>query len=51
MHDYVHWHCTIDYCVKLIFVNETFCKKLLLFHTEREMNSGKGVLSGKQNSP
>ena len=23
MHDYVHWHCSIDYCVKLCLVDET----------------------------
>ena len=34
MHDYVHWHCSIDYCVKISLVNETLCKTLLLFHRE-----------------
>ena len=35
MHDnYLHWHCFIDYCVKLILINKNLCKKLLLFHTE-----------------
>ena len=29
MHDYVHWHCSIDYCVKLSLVEEALCKKLL----------------------
>ena len=24
-HDYVHWHCSINYCVKLCLVNETLC--------------------------
>ena len=27
MHDYVQWHCSIDYCVKLSFVDKTLCKK------------------------
>ena len=34
VYDYVHWHCTIDYGVKLILVDENLYEKLLLFHTE-----------------
>ena len=34
MHDYVHWHCSIDYCVKLSLVDETLFKNLLTFHKE-----------------
>ena len=34
MHDYVHWHCSIDYRVKLSLVYETLCPKLLSFHKE-----------------
>ena len=35
MHDYVHWHCSINYCVKLSLINETLCKKKMLsFHKE-----------------
>ena len=34
MHDYMHWHCSIDYCVELSLVDETLCKKLLSFHKE-----------------
>ena len=34
LHEYVYWHCFIDYCVKLSFVNETLCKKWLSFHKE-----------------
>ena len=26
MHDYVHWYCPINYCVKLILVDENVCK-------------------------
>ena len=26
MHDYVVFHCSIDYCVKLSLVHETFCE-------------------------
>ena len=33
MHDYVHWHCSIDYCVKLSLVNKTY-GKTALFHPE-----------------
>ena len=25
MHDYVHWHCSIDYCVKFILINKNLC--------------------------
>ena len=28
----VHWHCSIDYSVKLSLVDETLCKHLLSFH-------------------
>ena len=28
MHDYMHWHYSMDCCVKLILVN--FCKKIFL---------------------
>ena len=34
MHDYVHRHCSIDYCIKLSLVYETLCPKLLSFHKE-----------------
>ena len=34
MHDYVHWHCSIDYCVKLSLVYEILCPKSLSFHKE-----------------
>ena len=34
MHDYVHWHCSIDNCGKTSLVGETLCKKLLSFHQE-----------------
>ena len=35
MHDsYVHWHCSIDCCVKLSLVDETLCKKWLSFYKE-----------------
>ena len=34
MYDCVHWHCYIDYCVKLILVDKNLLGKLLLFHTE-----------------
>ena len=34
MHGYVHWHCSIDYCVKLNLGDKTLCKKLLLFDKE-----------------
>ena len=33
MHNCVNWHCSKDYCVKSILVNETFIRKLLC-HTE-----------------
>ena len=26
MYKYVHWHCSIDYCVKLSLVDETLCE-------------------------
>ena len=26
MHDYVHWHCSTDYCVKVILVDENLCE-------------------------
>ena len=35
MHDYVHWHCSIDYCVKLSLVDKTFCIKNS-FHSIRK---------------
>ena len=25
-HDYVHWHCSTDYCVELILVNKILCE-------------------------
>ena len=34
MHDYVYWHCSIDFCVKSSLVYKTLCKKLLSFHKE-----------------
>ena len=34
MHDCVHWHCSIDYYVKLSLVDETLCKKMFSFHKE-----------------
>ena len=34
MHYYVYWHSSIDYCIKLSFMGETLCKKLLSFHKE-----------------
>ena len=34
MHDYVHWHRSIDYCVELILIDKNLCENLLLFHTE-----------------
>ena len=30
MHD-LYWHCSLDYCVKLVFVNETSCKNCFYF--------------------
>ena len=33
MHDYVHWHCPIDYCVKLILLGKNLCENCS-FHTE-----------------
>ena len=34
LHDYVYWHCSIDYCVKLSLVDETLCQKWFSFHKE-----------------
>ena len=34
MHDYVHWYCSIGYCVKLSLIYKTLCKKLSSFHKE-----------------
>ena len=34
MHDYVCFIAPIDYCVAESLVYETFCEKLLSFHTE-----------------
>ena len=32
MHDmHAYWHCSIDYCVKLTFVNVTLCKNCFYF--------------------
>ena len=31
---YVHWHSSIDYCVKQSLVDETLCKKRLSFYKE-----------------
>ena len=31
MHDYVHWHCSIDYCVKLILINKNLCENCFYF--------------------
>ena len=31
MHNYVHWHCSIDYCVKLILIDENLCENYLYF--------------------
>ena len=31
MHDYVHWHCHIDCCVKLILVDENLCENYFYF--------------------
>ena len=39
MHDYVHWHCSIDHCVKLSLVDEPLCKKLLSFHKENMISA------------
>ena len=33
-YDYVNWHCSIDYYVRLSLTDETLCKKLLSFHKE-----------------
>ena len=32
MHDNGHWHCSIDYCVKLILVDETLCENCFISH-------------------
>ena len=29
--DYVHWHCSIDYCVKLILIDENLCENWFYF--------------------
>ena len=34
MHDYVHWHSSIDYCVRLSLIHKTLCQILLSFHKE-----------------
>ena len=34
VHDYVHWHCSIDNCVKLSVIEDTSCKILLSFYKE-----------------
>ena len=35
IHDYVHWHCSINYSVKLILIRkENLCKNRFLFQTE-----------------
>ena len=31
MHDYVHWHCSKDYCVKLSLVDKTYAKSVSYF--------------------
>ena len=31
MHDYVHWHCSIEYCFKLILVDKTLCENCFYF--------------------
>ena len=31
INDHVHWHCSTDYCVKLILVNENLCKNWFYF--------------------
>ena len=30
-HDYVHWHCSIDFCVKSFLVDETLCENCFYF--------------------
>ena len=44
MHDYVHWNCSIHYCIRLILINETSCEncsyftlKWFLFNSSGEM--------------
>ena len=32
MRDNVHWHCTTDYCIKLIFFDETKVKIAFISH-------------------
>ena len=34
IHDYVLWHYSTDYCVRLNLIDKTFCKKLLSLHKE-----------------
>ena len=34
MHDYVHWQCSIDCCVELSLVHDTWCKIWLSFYKE-----------------
>ena len=34
MHDYLHFHCSIDCCFKLSLVDETLCQKWLSFHKD-----------------
>ena len=31
MHDNVHWHCSIDYCIKLILVDENLSENCSYF--------------------
>ena len=31
MHDYVHWHYSIDFCVELILVDEDLCESCFYF--------------------
>ena len=28
--DYVHWHCSIEYCVKFSLVDETYAKMAVI---------------------
>ena len=30
IHDYMHWHCSIEYCIKLSLVDETLWKIALI---------------------
>ena len=31
MYDYVHWHCSIDYCVKISLIDKNLCENCIYF--------------------